>query len=118
MLPQCAQRDTIEVEALLADTVKRVSSHKSIPDAELREVMRKGAALLCRSGKEHCSIINQLVSIPFGIFTKESMKLGVSLWIGLLKENPHLESRIMVEIFAHWEKTIRDKHGIFRDSFR
>ena len=51
-------------------------------------------------------------------FTKRSIKFGISLWLGVIKENSKLESRILAEIASNWESTVRKKRGIFSRSFR
>jgi phosphatidylinositol 4-kinase len=57
------------------------------------------------------------VTIPFKLFTKQSIKLGISLWLGVINENPRMEPRILSEIAQHWEATVQRKQGIFNDQF-
>jgi phosphatidylinositol 4-kinase len=58
------------------------------------------------------------VGIPFAIFTKQSIKLGVSLWLGVINENPLMEPRILSEIAESWEKTVHNRVGVFGDKLR
>jgi phosphatidylinositol 4-kinase len=88
-----------------------------IPLGELRDVLRRAAALLCRSKKDECAIIKYLVGIPFAHLTKQSIKLGISLWLGVINENPRMQPRIMIELAYQWENTIHRKQGIFNDHF-
>lgn len=53
------------------------------------------------------------MGIPFVIFTKQSIKLGISLWLGVINENPHMEPRILAVIAEEWEKTVRHRVGVF-----
>jgi len=39
--------------------------------------------------------------------------MGLTLWIGVIKENPKLESRIMIEIIENWITTVNHRFGIF-----
>ncbi|KAI9739596.1 MAG: phosphatidylinositol-4- kinase [Cirrosporium novae-zelandiae] len=96
----------------------RTTSHKFVSIGELRDILRRAAALLCRSKQDQCAIIQHLVGIPFSIFTKQSIQLGISLWQGIIHENPRMESRILAEIVQNWESTIRRKIGIFSTKFR
>lgn len=91
---------------------------KFVSTSEIRDVLRRAAALLCRTKKDQCAIVHHLVGIPFALFTKQSIKLGISLWMGVINENPRMESRILVEIADNWESTIRKRLGIFNGSFQ
>lgn len=106
-----------EVEAVLAGLLSKTRQAEAIPPDELREALRKAAALLCSGSDAEPSIVHYLVNIPFEIFTKESIKFGISLWLGVINENPRTESRILAEIAEAWERTIKRKKGIFDPSF-
>jgi phosphatidylinositol 4-kinase len=99
--------------ALLADIENRTLNHKVVPIAELRDALRRAGALLCRTQKDQGAIVQHLVGIPFSVFTKQSIKLGISLWMGVIKENARMESRIFVEIARNWEQTVRQRRGLF-----
>lgn len=45
------------------------------------------------------------------------MSMGVSLWLGVINENPRIEPRIMIEVTEAWEESIRRKRGLFNPSF-
>jgi phosphatidylinositol 4-kinase len=108
----------MEANATLAELERRTGQGKYISIAELRDVLRRAAALLCRSKKTQSAIVHHLVHIPFEIFTKASIKLGISLWLGVIHENPRMEPRILTEIAAAWGRTIDRKVGIFGKQFR
>jgi phosphatidylinositol 4-kinase len=98
---------------LLADIESRTLNHKVVPIAELRDALRRAGALLCRTQKDQGAIVQHLVGIPFSVFTKQSIKLGISLWMGVIKENARMEFRIFVEIARNWEETVRKRRGLF-----
>lgn len=102
---------------VLAHLEARTLQRKFIPIGELRDILRRAAALLCRSKKDECAIVQHLVGIPFALFTKQSIKLGISLWLGVINENPRMEPRILVEIAQQWETTIHKKLGVFSEKF-
>lgn len=106
-----------EAAAILAELERRTSQGKYISIGELRDVLRRAAALLCRSKKTQSAIVHHLVYIPFGIFTKASIKLGISLWLGVIHENPRMEPRLLTEIAQAWESTIDRRIGIFSKQF-
>ena len=106
------------VEELLRRLEKVLAIGKSVTTNQIRDVLKKAATLLCTNTPNQSTIIHLLVSIPFVIFTKPSIKLGIALWTGVIKENPIVETRIMTEIAAEWEKTVHKRVGIFRGSFR
>ena len=106
-----------EAQAILAELGKKPVGNRHVSIAEVRHVLRRAASLLCRSKRAQCAIVHYLVSIPFEIFNKASVKLGISLWLGVIHENPRMESRILIEIAQAWERTIARKLGIFSPQF-
>ena len=103
------------IQTLLGDIENHISERSHTAFAELRDVLRRAAALLCRSKGPQSAIVYHLVNIPFQTFTKASIKLGISLWLGVIHENPRMEPRILTEIAQAWERTINRRVGIFSD---
>lgn len=111
-------QDVEDAQTILAHLEDRTSKSRYVSIGELRDVLRRAAALLCRTQTDQSSIAHYLVGIPFAIFSKQSMKLGVSLWLGVINENPRVQSRILAEIAGNWEMTVRRRLGIFSQNFR
>ncbi|KAL7274544.1 Phosphatidylinositol 4-kinase stt4 [Rhizina undulata] len=84
---------------------------------ELRDVLRTTAAYVCRSEKIQGELLHQLVAIPFAVFSKASIKLGISLWTGVMHENPRLQPRLLAEIARNFEITVERKMGLFSSLF-
>lgn len=103
---------------LLVDLESRTLNNNHVTIAEIRDILRRAAALLCRVKSDQASIVHHLVGIPFAVFTKQSIKLGISLWMSVIKENPRMESRILVSIAECWENTVNRQRGIFSPSLR
>ncbi|EHY51910.1 phosphatidylinositol-4- kinase [Exophiala dermatitidis] len=102
----------------LIDLHKRIRQQLSVQMSEVKELLRSAAALLCQSKKSQTAIVYHLVHIPCDVFSKESVKFGISLWLGVIHENPRMEPRILTEIVQAWERTIDRKQGIFSPRFR
>ncbi|KAF2405314.1 phosphatidylinositol 4-kinase-like protein STT4 [Trichodelitschia bisporula] len=102
-----------DANSLLADMETRTLNHKHVSIGELRDVLRRAGAMLCRTNTDQGAIVHHLVGIPFAVFTKQSIKLGISLWMGVIKENARMESRILAEIAECWEATVRMRRGLF-----
>src|SRR6266480_108707 len=102
-------QDVEDAENILNHLENRTLHRKFVSVGELRDVLRRAAALLCRTKKDECSIVHHLVGIPFAVFTKQSVKLGISLWMGVINENARMESRMLVEIAENWENTVRNR---------
>ena len=113
-----SNRSIDSADALLTEFEDRTLQHKHVPISELRDVLRRAGALLCSADKDECAIAHHLVGIPFAVFTKQAIKLGIQLWMGVIKENPRMESRILVEIAQNFEGTVRRKLGLFNPSFQ
>lgn len=102
-----------DASGLLAELESRTLHNQHVTIAEIREPLRRAGALLCRTDTDQCAMVHHLVGIPFAVFTKQSIKLGISLWMGVIKENPRMESRILVELADNWQGTVRKKMGFF-----
>jgi phosphatidylinositol 4-kinase len=107
--------DSESADALtaLAHILKRIQMKKPTPLDDVRDILRRAAALLCSSSGDECAVVHYLVSIPFALFTKPSIKLGVSLWLGVMNESPRVESRLLTEIAQQWEYSIQKNLGLF-----
>lgn len=101
------------MEVLLRQIKTKLWEHGLISYDELRLALRQAAALLCSVKSDDGNIVDYLVGIPFTLFTKQSIKLGVSFWMSVINENPRMESRIMAEVVENWEITIRRAIGMF-----
>lgn len=105
-------------EQILPSLGRRALSNNEIGIEELRDALRRAAAFLCKAKDDACSIVQHLVGIPFAIFTKQSIKLGIALWLGVINENPRMEPRLLAEIAQCWETSVRQKAGVFSDELR
>ena len=97
---------------------RKLQAHEYVPFAEVRDTLRNAAGVLTKGSPDRTPLIADLVGIPFAMFTKQSINLGISLWLGVVKENPNLESRVLVEIASGWEASLRMKKGFFNTSFQ
>lgn len=100
-------------QAILARLDNRTMSKSFVSIGEMRDTLRRTAALLCKAQTDQCALVHHLVSIPFATFTKQSIKLGISLWLGVINENPRMEPRILVEVTERWESTVQNRVGAF-----
>ncbi|KAG8525397.1 uncharacterized protein KY384_009041 [Bacidia gigantensis] len=118
VLVQSLRHPVNDDEDLLSYLESRASAGDYIPISELRDSLRRAAALLCRRHIEQTETIQQLVGIPFTVFTKQSIKLGISLWLNIINENPRMEPRILSAIAEGWEKSVRNRDGAFSPQLR
>ena len=88
-------------------------ANKEVSNEELRRALGQAASFLSRPREGSCSIVRQLVRIPFILFTKQSINLGISLWLSVINENSAMESRLLVEIAEHCQDTVRRRLGMF-----
>lgn len=107
-----------EVAHALRDVELKFRSHQHVSPEDVRSNLRQAASILCNVDTDSLRLINLLVGVPFTQFTKQSIKFGISLWMGVIKENSKLESRILAEIAANWESTVRRRRGIFSRTFQ
>ncbi|KAL2834517.1 hypothetical protein BDW59DRAFT_138003 [Aspergillus cavernicola] len=105
------------MENLLFNIHKAIKLGNQVTLPKVRDALQRAAALLCGSNATNATIAHYLVSLPFRIFTKESINIGISLWLGVMHENPKLEPRLLFEVVEEWENTILRKQGLFDPSF-
>ncbi|KAG5925839.1 hypothetical protein E4U42_003902 [Claviceps africana] len=105
--------DSANAATALAHVEARILSKKATSLHEIRDILRRAAALLCHSHREESAVARHLVSIPFALFTSHSIKLGTSLWLGVVNENPRLEAKLLNSIAQQWEFTITRQVGLF-----
>ncbi|PGH01285.1 phosphatidylinositol 4-kinase [Blastomyces parvus] len=111
--------DTIQnTQSMLIELEARISKGQPVMLESCRNLLRKATALICGASEPQTMIISHLVNIPFQMFTRESIKMGISLWLGAIHENPQTESRILTEVAQAWERTIQRKLGIFDPNFK
>jgi phosphatidylinositol 4-kinase A len=113
--PKSISEVTRDAEQLLA-RIRAGDSHAAMVPG-FRDVLRRAAAVLCTSKRSRTAIVHYLVAIPFEILSKDAIKLGISLWLGVIHENPRMEPRILTEVASAWERTIDRKIGIFSSEF-
>ncbi len=118
MVAEGSQRKIEDDQAVLAHLERRTLDKRFVSIGESRDILRRAAASLCRTKRDQCAIAHHLVGIPFAMFTKQSIKLGISLWLGVINENPIMEPRILSEIAENWEKTVRNRVGVFGNKLR
>jgi phosphatidylinositol 4-kinase len=107
------EKSLSDARALLENIENRASQQQHVSVAEIRDVLRRAGALLCRTHSDEGAIVHHLVGIPFAVLSKQAIKLGISLWTGVIKENPRTESRILAEVAECWENSVRKRRGLF-----
>ena len=112
------RRSIEDATKLMMDLDSRTLNNKHVAIAELRDILRRAAALLCRVKTDQSPLVHHLVGVPFAVFSKQSIKLGISLWMSVINENPRMAPRMLVSIAECWEGTVRKKQGIFSDALR
>ncbi|GKZ28007.1 phosphatidylinositol-4-kinase, partial [Aspergillus brasiliensis] len=107
----------LSVNRVMEDTLYQIYAQLKLGEvvsiAAVRDALRQAAGLLCSDNDPSASIAQYLVQIPFEIFSKESMDIGISLWLGVMHENPRVESKILIEVIGSWEKSIQRRKGLF-----
>ena len=109
---------TKEAEMAVNRLETRLRQKASVKPSEIRDALRSAAAILCKSPILSVNLVHQLVKLPFLGFTKDSMKFGISLWIGIINERVALEPRLIAEIGSNLEKTVKLDRGAFSERLR
>ncbi|KAL5335246.1 hypothetical protein BJX70DRAFT_329101 [Aspergillus crustosus] len=115
--PLSLVRSSKSIENALSNINKAIKLGSQVNLPEIRDLLQRAAAFLCSNDTAQVTIVHHLVSLPFQLFSKESISIGVSLWLGVIHENPRLEPLILFEVVEKWENTILRKQGLFDPSF-
>ncbi|KAL8906073.1 MAG: hypothetical protein Q9207_002257 [Kuettlingeria erythrocarpa] len=105
-------------QAIQTHLEHRPRGQSQLHTGEMRDILRRAAALLCKSATDQSALVHLLVSVPFAMFAKQPIKLGISLWLGVINENPQMESRILAEVAERWEDTVNRRMGAFSNKLR
>ncbi|ODV96209.1 hypothetical protein PACTADRAFT_85014 [Pachysolen tannophilus NRRL Y-2460] len=95
----------------------KLANHEKVSEAAFISSLEDSTELVILSSKNNAELVRLLVHIPFAIFTSDSMKVGVGLWLTLIKEKPGLSSFLLSHIAAEWEVSIRQRKGLFSNKF-
>ncbi|KAK9458076.1 hypothetical protein V1511DRAFT_465025 [Dipodascopsis uninucleata] len=105
------------LKMILENMQEKVEQKKYVSIAELRETLLRAASFSLKNQKMSASLMKYVVSIPFMIFSKQSIKLGVSLWLWILNEASQLQSRLLGEILFRFEYSIRRSEGLYSRAY-
>ena len=108
---------TDSLERLIAQMEGRDYTIGRVPTADVRDMLRKTATLICSSDRDQGTLIRHLVGLPFAVFTPSAIKVGMLLWTGVVGEKPELSSRMLAEISRNFEMTVERKIGLFAEDF-
>jgi len=116
--PEDLFQEAWDATEVLKELQSSIDAHDEVSPREVRIALRRAAAILCRVDFDHSALVHHLVAIPFAIFSKLSIKLGISLWTGVLWENAQLEPKILAEVIIGWESSMRKRRGIFNQNLQ
>lgn len=109
------EKQHLSIHETLTEMERRLLQKEHVSISEIRNALRRAATTLCSASGDYNTILSLFVKIPFAAFTKQVVKLGLSLWIGVIKENPRVESRILMEVAECWVTSVHTKRGIFSE---
>lgn len=98
-----------ELQAIL----KRVLHGESLPVKELADALHRGAGVAIAVPEIDYELLQQLVWIPFHVFTPNAIKVATSIWIWLISDRPDFEAKVMTEVISGWGYTVRSGKGLF-----
>ena len=60
--------------------------------------------------------MKHLITIPFEVFTPNSIAAGIDVWTWVIAEKPEYEITVMMQINSAWLATVRFERGMFSTS--
>ena len=116
--PGPAPHDVPDAQAALEALHRRAADGRFVALSELRDVLQRAAALLCRTAHDQCAVVQYLVAIPFALLTEPAVKLGIAIWLGVIDERPRTEPRFLAHIAGEWEASVRRREGVFSERLK
>ena len=107
-----------ESQRLLQSLRDRANEGRNIEIGDLRDTLRRAAAILCKIAFDSSPLLRPLIEIPLAIFSKHSVRLGISIWLNIINEREMMESQILCIIASGWERIIREGVGAFSEELR
>ncbi|KAK9470089.1 uncharacterized protein V1510DRAFT_303069 [Dipodascopsis tothii] len=101
------------LRGLLAGLLARAKARKFVALAELRDALLRAVAYLVQTPDAPLALVHYLVALPFEMYTKQAVKIGVPVWVWLMNESPALESRLLAEIALALEWKVREHQGLY-----
>ncbi|TIA89442.1 hypothetical protein E3P99_02073 [Wallemia hederae] len=83
----------------------------TLPD--LKRLLWRCAGILVASNKLDFELLHYLVSVPFQVFTGDSITTALEVWIWLFHERADFQTKIILEICDQWLSTIKSRKGLF-----
>ncbi|EOR01015.1 Phosphatidylinositol 4-kinase stt4 [Wallemia ichthyophaga EXF-994] len=86
----------------------------TLPD--LKRLLWRCAGILIASNKLDFELLHFLVSVPFQVFTGDSISIALEVWTWLFHERVDFQTKIIMEISSQWLGTIKARKGLFSPS--
>ncbi|TIC01454.1 kinase-like protein [Wallemia mellicola] len=83
----------------------------TLPD--LKRLLWRCAGILVASNKLDFELLHYLVSVPFQVFTGDSISTALEVWIWLFHERKDFQTKTIMEICNEWLSTIKARKGLF-----
>ncbi|KAH3682753.1 hypothetical protein WICPIJ_006288, partial [Wickerhamomyces pijperi] len=117
----------VEVQGLLqkkdlaiSELKLKLRNKQHVSEKEMVDVLDLIASILIlRINEENSAgLVHELVSLPFQLFTSNSMKVATNIWLGIIKEREDdLSFLLLAEIVMNWERSIKSAKGLFSKKF-
>lgn len=98
---------------------QKISIGEAVSEQELLNVLDLLASLLIlrQEDEDTASLVHELVSIPFDVFTSDSMKVATTVWLSIIKERQDLSFLLLSEIGISWEESITKRQGLYSKKY-
>ncbi|CCH41494.1 phosphatidylinositol 4-kinase [Wickerhamomyces ciferrii] len=98
---------------------QKIAIGEAVTEQELLNVLDLIASLLIlrQPDEDTARLVFELVSIPFNVFTSDSMKVATTVWLSIIKERQDLSFLLLSEIAVCWEDSIKRRRGLYSKEF-
>ncbi|KAJ1970717.1 phosphatidylinositol-4- kinase, partial [Dimargaris xerosporica] len=96
---------------------QRARQGESLTVDTLYPVLCQAAALVKTPSASRHDVLKLLCWLPVHVFTHDVMKAAITVWTGIIIDQPELEPAIIAELVACWTWTIRHRRGLFAERY-
>ncbi|KAJ1978490.1 phosphatidylinositol-4- kinase, partial [Dimargaris verticillata] len=96
---------------------RRARQGEALTVDTLYPVLCQAAALAKTPSASRHDVLKLLCWLPVHVFTHDVMKAAITVWTGVIIDQPELEPVIIAELVACWTWTIRHRRGLFAERY-
>lgn len=102
-----------KLKIIIQNIHKTLEKGAIVSDRMVSEFLDMAAANLVLDSYDISSLVYDVVSIPFEIFTSTTMKIATNVWLAIIKERSDLAHILLANVCYFWMQGVDSQKGLF-----